>query len=222
MELEGVSNPFRISKHGVFILVAGALCVAGALWGEYDAYLSGRSMEGGLSLVGLCLIMGLACFGVLWITAAGFAVFRAVTRRGVQALMACVAILILCGVSYLVPMPSYMDGVAEALSANRSGVYIGATNWLRKRAGEKTNEDVPAALFDAFPELKQVFKDGDKPRYRVETAYTDVWEGGSLSGHRGFRVYRNDDTAPSDEEGSAYHSTYRKIHPRVYAFHRTF
>lgn len=186
-----MSHSFRISKHAVFILVTGVLCVAGALWGAYDAYLLGRAMESGFfSLSGICLFIGLMCAGVLWITAAGFAVFRAITRRGLQALMACGAILILCGVSYLVPMPSYMDGIAEALSANRSEVYTGAANWLQKRAGEKTNADVPAALFDAFPELDRVFTKrkmlGGMPRYRVETAYTDVWVGGSMGGLRGF------------------------------------
>jgi hypothetical protein len=217
-----MNHPFRISKHAVFIFVAGALCVAGALWLEYDSYLAGRSMEGGLSLGGMCLLMGIACLGLLWITAAGFAVYRAVTRRGIQALMACTAILILCGVSYLVPMPSYMDGITEAFSANRSEVYTGAADWLQKRTGEKANQDVPAALFEAFPELNKVLKNGGKPRYRVEVAYTEVWTGGSISGHRGFRVYRENDDAPSNNEGSAYHSTYRKIHPRVYTFHRTF
>ena len=159
---------------------------------------------------------------MLWITAAGFAVFRALTRRGIQALMACGTILILCGVSYLVPMPSYMDGITEAFSANRSEVYTGAADWLQKRAEGRANEDVPVALFEAFPELNQVLKNGGKPRYRVEAAYTEVWTGGSMSGHRGFRVYRKDDTSPSNDEGGASHTTYRKIYPRVFAFHRIF
>lgn len=221
-----MSHPFRMSKHAAFIFVTGVLGVAGALWEAYNSYLSGRLMDSGNWVIGMCVGLGFLCLVVLWITAAGFAVYRAVTRREIQPLMACGAILILCGVSYLVPMPTHMDGIAEALSANRSELYTGTADWLQKHAGGKLNEEVPPALFDAFPELDRVFKERKMkwrmPRYRVETAYTDVWEGGSWSGQRGFRVYRDDDAAPSNDEGFAHHSTYRKIHPRIYAFHHTF
>lgn len=216
----------RLSLHALAILFAGFIGIAAWIVSRYSAYRSGMVLEDTMGLLEIALMVTMVVSGALLALSMFVAPFQAILRRKFQPLFAALIVGAIASITYIIPFPTYIDGVAATIGRQDESFYRNLERRLSKLpkpSGMDKSPTIPAQWFTDLPGLTAIFpahkEPWGEPRVWKTKTHFDVLVGGSLGGTRGFRIYRTNDT-PEHLNAAEYAGSFREVYPRVYAYQR--